>query len=68
MRLWLANLISATGTMVQGVGAAWLMTTLAGTPDAAAEREIEQLEAEYGDRLPKVMFIMTLARPEDRDR
>ena len=24
--------------------------------------------AEYGDRLPKVMFIMTLARPEDRDR
>ena len=36
--------------------------------DAAAEREIEQLEAEYGDRLPKVMFIMTLARPEDRDR
>ena len=35
---------------------------------AAAEREIERLEAEYGDRLPKVMFIMTLARPEDRDR
>ncbi len=34
--LWLANLISATGTMVQGVGAAWLMTTLAGTPDMVA--------------------------------
>jgi MFS family permease len=31
--LWLANLVSATGTIVQGVGAAWLMTTLAGTPD-----------------------------------
>ena len=36
--------------------------------DAAAKREIERLQAEYGDRLPKVMFIMTLARPEDRDR
>ena len=34
--LWLANLVSATGTMVQGVGAAWLMTTLAGTPDRVA--------------------------------
>ena len=34
--LWLANLISATGTMVQGVGAAWLMITLAGTPDMVA--------------------------------
>ena len=34
--LWQANLISATGTMVQGVGAAWLMTTLAGTPDMVA--------------------------------
>lgn len=34
--LWLANLVSATGTMVQGVGAAWLMTALAGTPDMVA--------------------------------
>lgn len=34
--LWLANLVSAVGTMVQGVGAAWLMTTLAGTPDLVA--------------------------------
>ena len=34
--LWLANLVSATGTIVQGVGAAWLMTTLAGTPDLVA--------------------------------
>ena len=34
--LWLANLVSAIGTMVQGVGAAWLMTTLAGTPDLVA--------------------------------
>ena len=34
--LWLANLVSATGTMIQGVGAAWLMTTLAGAPDLVA--------------------------------
>jgi MFS family permease len=34
--LWLANLASATGTIVQGVGAAWLMTTLVGTPDLVA--------------------------------
>jgi MFS family permease len=34
--LWLANLVSAMGTIVQGVGAAWLMTTLAGTPDLVA--------------------------------
>jgi MFS family permease len=34
--LWLANLTSATGTMVQGMGAAWLMTTLADTPDMVA--------------------------------
>ena len=34
--LWLANLVSAIGTMVQGVGAAWLMTTLASTPDLVA--------------------------------
>src|SRR3954454_25161085 len=34
--LWLANLVSAIGTMIQGVGAAWLMTTLASTPDLVA--------------------------------
>jgi MFS family permease len=34
--LWLANLVSATGTTVQGVGAAWLMITLASTPDRVA--------------------------------
>lgn len=34
--IWLANLVSATGTLVQSVGAAWLMTTLAGTPDMVA--------------------------------
>ena len=34
--LWLTNLVSATGTMLQGVGAAWLMTSLAGTPDMVA--------------------------------
>src|SRR6187397_1999184 len=34
--LWLANLVSAIGTMIQGVGAAWLMTTLAGAPDLVA--------------------------------
>lgn len=31
--LWLANLVSNVGTMIQGVGAAWLMTTLS---DSAA--------------------------------
>lgn len=34
--IWLANLVSALGTTVQGVGAAWLMTSLAGTPDMVA--------------------------------
>src|SRR6188768_3770064 len=34
--LWLANLVSAIGTMIQGVGAAWLMITLAGAPDLVA--------------------------------
>lgn len=34
--IWLGNLIGAIGTLVQGVGAAWLMTTLAGTPDMVA--------------------------------
>lgn len=34
--IWAANLVSGLGTLVQGVGAAWLMTTLAGTPDQVA--------------------------------
>ena len=34
--VWGANLIGSTGWLVQGVGAAWLMTTLAGTPDMVA--------------------------------
>ena len=34
--IWAANLIGATGWLVQGVGAAWLMTTLAGTADMVA--------------------------------
>ena len=28
---------------------------------SAAEREIERLKAEYGDRLPKTLFVMILA-------
>src|ERR671913_1561430 len=34
--IWAANLVGSTGWLVQGVGAAWLMTTLAGTPDMVA--------------------------------
>jgi len=34
--IWLANLVGSIGWLVQGVGAAWLMTTLAGTPDMVA--------------------------------
>ena len=34
--IWLANLVGSVGWLVQGVGAAWLMTTLAGTPDMVA--------------------------------
>src|SRR5918993_1374925 len=34
--VWAANLVGAVGWLVQGVGAAWLMTTLAGTPDMVA--------------------------------
>ena len=34
--VWAANLIGSTGWLVQGVGAAWLMTSLAGTPDMVA--------------------------------
>lgn len=34
--IWLANLIGAVGWLVQGVGAAWLMTGLAGTPEMVA--------------------------------
>ena len=31
----------------------------------AAEREIARLKAEYGERLPKMLFVMTLADRED---
>ena len=34
--IWLANLVGSIGWLVQGVGAAWLMTTLAGTADMVA--------------------------------
>ena len=34
--IWAANLVGSIGWLVQGVGAAWLMTTLAGTPDKVA--------------------------------
>lgn len=34
--VWVANLVGSTGWLVQGVGAAWLMTTLAGTADMVA--------------------------------
>lgn len=34
--VWIANLAGSLGWLVQGVGAAWLMTQLAGTPDMVA--------------------------------
>src|SRR5829696_202049 len=34
--IWAANLVGSIGWLVQGVGAAWLMTTLAGTPGMVA--------------------------------
>ena len=34
--VWAANLVGSIGWLVQGVGAAWLMTTLAGTADMVA--------------------------------
>jgi len=34
--VWAANVVGSVGWLVQGVGAAWLMTTLAGTPDMVA--------------------------------
>jgi MFS family permease len=34
--IWLANLVSAIGTMMQMVGASWLMTTLTGSPAMVA--------------------------------
>jgi len=34
--IWLANLIGSIGWTVQGVGAAWLMTSLSGSPDMVA--------------------------------
>ena len=35
--------------------------------DDAAEREIVRLKAEFGERLPRTMFVMTLADRKDRD-
>jgi MFS family permease len=34
--LWVANLISNFGTLIQSVGASWLMTSIAPTPDMVA--------------------------------
>jgi predicted MFS family arabinose efflux permease len=34
--VWTANLVSALGTLIQGVGAAWLMTTIDGRADMVA--------------------------------
>ena len=60
--LWLANLVSATGTIVQGVGAAWLMTTLAGTPDLVAMVQT----ATYAPILLFALLAGTLADLWDR--
>jgi MFS family permease len=62
--LWLANLVSATGTIVQGVGAAWLMTTLAGTPDLVAMVQT----ATYMPILLLALLAGTLADLWDRRR
>ena len=62
--LWLANLVSATGTIVQGVGAAWLMTTLAGTPDLVAMVQT----ATYLPILLLALLAGTLADLWDRRR
>jgi MFS family permease len=62
--LWLANLVSATGTTVQGVGAAWLMTTLAGTPDQVALVQT----ATYAPILLFALLAGTLADLWDRRR
>jgi MFS family permease len=62
--LWLANLVSATGTIVQGVGAAWLMTTLAGTPDLVAAVQT----ATYAPILLFALLAGTLADLWDRRR
>jgi hypothetical protein len=34
----------------------------------AAEHEIVRLKAEFGERLPKTLFVMTLADRRDRNR
>ena len=62
--LWLANLVSATGTIVQGVGAAWLMTTLAGTPGLVAMVQT----ATYAPILLLALLAGTLADLWDRRR
>jgi MFS family permease len=60
--LWLANLVSATGAIVQGVGAAWLMTTLAGTADLVAMVQT----ATYAPVLLFALLAGTLADLWDR--
>jgi hypothetical protein len=35
--------------------------------DDAAKREIDRLKAEFGERLPRTMFVMTLADRRVRD-
>jgi MFS family permease len=62
--LWLGNLVSAMGTIVQGVGAAWLMTTLAGTPDLVAMVQT----ATYMPILLLALLAGTLADLWDRRR
>jgi MFS family permease len=62
--LWLANPVSATGTIVQGVGAAWLMTTLAGTPVLVAMVQT----ATYAPILLLALLAGTLADLWDRRR
>jgi MFS family permease len=62
--LWVANLVSATGTIVQGVGAAWLMTTLAGTPDLVAMVQT----ATYTPILLLALLAGTIADLWDRRR
>jgi MFS family permease len=34
--VWIANLVANVGSLIQAVGASWLMTSIAGTPDMVA--------------------------------
>ena len=38
-----------------------------GTDGTTADREIARIKAEFGERLPRTMFMMTLPEREDRD-